>query len=86
MQRARGVDAQSPEPLQALASLRYEQGAAEEALQLLRQSMGLWFKPQGSGEGSDSEEEGRGDEAMEEEGDEVREGFCSEGGWVQCIV
>lgn len=74
LQQARSVDPQSPEPLQALASLRYEQGASEEALQLLRQSMVLWFKPQGSGEESDSEDGGGGGaaEAMEEAGGEVR--------------
>jgi kinesin family protein 5 len=74
LQQARSVDPHSPEPLQALASLRYEQGSSEEALALLRQSMGLWFKAQGSEEESDSEEGGGGGaaEAMEEAGDEVR--------------
>lgn len=74
LQQARSVDPQSPEPLQCLASLRYEQGVSEEALQLLRQSMALWFKPQGSGEESDSEDGGGGGaaEAMEEAGGEVR--------------
>jgi hypothetical protein len=88
LQRARGVDPHSPEPLQALASLRYEQGAAEEALQLLRQSMALWFKAQGgSGDESDDDEEGGGRDSMEEAGEvcvweeaeEVREpcnAFC----------
>lgn len=72
LQQARGVDPASPEPLQALASLRYEQGAAEEALTLLRQSMALWFKRQpGSGEESDSEEGEGGPQGMEEEQPEV---------------
>lgn len=33
----------SPEPLQALASLRYEMGDSAEALLLLHRSMALWF-------------------------------------------
>lgn len=96
LQQARSVDASSPEPLQALASLRYEQGAADEALQLLRQSMSLWFKAHGSGEEeSDSEDDGGGGDAMEEEASEVRmiwrgDGVvgCSRWGtsgqWVRC--
>jgi len=74
LHQARSVDPHSPEPLQALASLRYEQGAAEEALQLLRQSMALWFKPHGGSEddGSDSEDDGGGGGgSMEEEAAEV---------------
>lgn len=57
LQQARAADLESPEPLQALASLRYELGSAEEAVQLLRESMALWFKPQpGSGEDVESDD------------------------------
>jgi kinesin family protein 5 len=69
LQQAKAADPLSPEPLQALASLRYEQGQAEEALQLLRQSMGLWFKPGHSDDEEDDEEEedeGGADEPVED--------------------
>ncbi len=45
LNRALAVCPGSPEPLQALASLRYEEGRPEEALHLLQQSMSKWFKP-----------------------------------------
>jgi hypothetical protein len=57
LQQARSADPSSPEPLQALASLRYEQGNSEEALQLLKQSMKLWFRRQGSSEEEDDDED-----------------------------
>jgi kinesin family protein 5 len=57
LQQARSADPSSPEPLQALASLRYEQGNSEEALQLLKQSMKLWFRQQSSSDGEDDEDE-----------------------------
>eukprot|EP00898_Chlorokybus_atmophyticus_P005602 jgi/Chlat1/6042/Chrsp4S06330 len=42
LQRARVVDAESPEPLQALVCVRIEQDRADEAHALLMQSMHLW--------------------------------------------
>lgn len=70
LQRARSADPSSPEPLQALASLRYEQGNSEEALQLLKQSMQLWFKQQRSSEDEDDhgddDDDGDGGEELPE--------------------
>jgi hypothetical protein len=67
LQQARSADPSSPEPLQALASLRYEQGNSEEALQLLKQSMKLWFRRQGS---SDEEDDDDDDDDDDDGGDE----------------
>ena len=55
---ARGLAPTSPEPLQALASLRQQQGKEEEALSLLRQSLALWFKPSPPDDSEEEEEEG----------------------------
>lgn len=60
LNEARGLAPNSPEPLQALASLRQQQGKDEDALQVLRQSMALWFKP--APEESEEEEEGAAEE------------------------
>lgn len=58
---ARTIAPSSPEPLQALASLRQQQGKEEEALAVLRQSLALWFKPDES-EGEEVEEAAEGAE------------------------
>lgn len=59
LSEARGLSPGSPEPLQGLASLRQQQGKDEEALQLVRQSMALWFKPAPE-DSEEEEEEGKG--------------------------
>ena len=43
--QASEIDPDSPEPEQALASLRHELGDLDEALQLLRSSMHKWWRP-----------------------------------------
>lgn len=60
LQEAHALAPSSPEPLQALASLRYEQERPEEALDILRRSMSLWYKPSTSdNDESDEDEEMR---------------------------
>ena len=67
LQQARAMDDKSPEPLQALASMRSEQGQQEEALQLLRQSMLLWYKKEDDGDDDDDDDDNEEDEDEDEE-------------------
>lgn len=62
--RAKATCSSSPEPGQALASLRYEQQRPAEAVEVLRESMQLWFKRRS--EEDEEGEEGEGDEDMGE--------------------
>ena len=50
MDRARRLHPASPEPLQALATLRSLQGFPDEALDLLRQSIACWQPQEGAAE------------------------------------
>ena len=62
-----GVSTNDPDVLAEVARLKQQQGAEAEALQLLRQSMALWFKP--PPDESEGEEEGAGAE-------QVRQASC----------
>jgi hypothetical protein len=46
--QAHSIAPGSPEPMQALASLKYEAGNAVDSLALLRRSMQAWWKPPGN--------------------------------------
>lgn len=51
----------SPEPLQALCSLRRLQSREEEALALLQQSLALWYRPEASEDKERNEVDNKGD-------------------------
>ena len=56
---ASGLLPHSPEPLQALAALRFEQAQLQEATKLLRKSVAMWLQP--DNDDDDTEMEGNED-------------------------
>eukprot|EP01024_Parvocaulis_polyphysoides_P039208 TRINITY_DN353_c0_g1_i5.p1 TRINITY_DN353_c0_g1~~TRINITY_DN353_c0_g1_i5.p1 ORF type:complete len:356 (-),score=90.09 TRINITY_DN353_c0_g1_i5:963-2030(-) len=73
LREARNADKDSPEPIQALASLRYEQGLPEEAMVLLKESMEKWLKTKPTQMAGDGDGVVEQTEEQEEEDDEDEE-------------
>lgn len=70
----------SPEPLQALCSMRRLQDREEEALALLKQSMALWFKIRPTDDVEEEEDLHKADDAGKDgDTDESSEGMDLEG-------
>lgn len=67
LQEAQSLWSRSPEPLQALSSLRHLQGQDDLALELLRQSLSLWHIPLPPGGGEERIENGTNEVNMVEE-------------------
>ena len=61
---ARELWPKSPEPLQALCSLRRLQGREEEGLQLLRQSLSMWYRPSNDSDNDENDDTSGGGGAM----------------------
>eukprot|EP00955_Chlamydomonas_euryale_P081200 363544-Chlamydomonas_euryale.AAC.2 len=57
LRRAASTCPDSPEPGQAMCSLRYEQGRPEEALAQLTDSMKKWFRPAKGVQDDDDDDE-----------------------------
>lgn len=70
LRKAHSLDASSPEPLQALASMKYELGSQEEALALLRDSIGRWHNKGGAGAGAGPSGGAQQDEEMAADDDD----------------